>query len=178
MGVQLPLVAKWFSPYRLAPATDGSLELAGLSHLQGPAATPDRCANRVHLCNGNGAHKCNPSLLDAGANTKPTAYNFGASTNANTPAVIGIEYLASDRDGDPLAIVRLGTPKYGNVTKNSTHVIYKPMAALVPVVGAKDAFSFTVTDNITEGGASAVIEIMLSELKHERLFLRIWTKPK
>ncbi|WIA10927.1 hypothetical protein OEZ85_011092 [Tetradesmus obliquus] len=110
------------------------------------------------------------------ANTPPYAFGPALSTTANREATVyhqreGAYHWASDPDGDPLTVTRIGTAKYGTVSTPQglaidKPIVYKPDPALIkdPSRDLLDSFSYSVSDG-RGGNASNSVEITIQANK-------------
>lgn len=121
--------------------------------------------------------------VPAAANTPPYAFGPALSTTANREVTVylqreGAYHWASDPDGDPLPVTRIGTAKYGTVSTPQglaidKPIVYKPDPALIkdPSRDLLDSFSYSVSDG-RGGNASNSVEITIRESDICKLCMR------
>ncbi|HKL20076.1 MAG TPA: Ig-like domain-containing protein, partial [Halalkalibaculum sp.] len=90
-------------------------------------------------------------------NRPPEALSIMASTRINIPVTIDLTEYISDPDGDPLTIVNVSVPQYGQAFFDDNLVTYTPARNF----SGTDDFQYTVSDGRGETAAGMVtIEVL------------------
>ncbi|MBC7317291.1 MAG: tandem-95 repeat protein, partial [Chloroflexi bacterium] len=98
-------------------------------------------------------------------NDPPDAQDDTASTAAGAKVTVDVLANDSDIEGDPLTIVRLGTPSQGTATIQGRNVLYW---AEVWASGT-DVFTYTLSDGELED--TATVSVLISEAQAALLYL-------
>lgn len=115
------------------------------------------------LSDGKGFSTSANITIDIVANRDPYAGGLSVTISVNRELVINITQISSDSDGDVVHLVRVGNPRYGTATADGNIITYRPIKAKVsPERGAKDAFSFSVTDG-RGGSGQGIIEVTIPD---------------
>eukprot|EP00775_Hariotina_reticulata_P006518 gene6518-6746_t len=81
------------------------------------------------------------------ANSPPLASAISQFATVNQEVLLDFKTFNLDQEGDDFAVVRTGTPTYGQVNINGTRIWYKADPKLVdPQTGAEDFFGYTIED--------------------------------
>jgi hypothetical protein len=100
------------------------------------------------------------SFAVVGSNAPPAANPDAATTNEDTPVVIGVLANDSDADGDPLTIQSVTQGAHGIVTINPDGTLtFAPSANYY----GSDSFSYTVSDG-RGGTAAALVSVIVASV--------------
>lgn len=97
--------------------------------------------------------------VDQTANNPPVAANDAATVVAGSTATIPVLANDSDPDGDPLAIIAVGTPALGSVTIAGAAIEYSAPAS----AAGTDSFTYTISDG-RGGQATATVTITITAM--------------
>lgn len=111
---------------------------------------------------GSLPHSLPPRPQTAVANSAPYASGGSLWTTASRAVSQLISDLVYDADGDPVSVTRVGSPTYGTASFNATHITYQPDASKIPVTGAMDPVTYSVTDGF-HPAVTAMVTVTISE---------------
>ena len=144
----------------VTPAANGSVTIvgSGVRYVPLPGFIGiDRFDYTIGDGRGGSAMASVTVTVDPLPNTPPLALDDAAATAQDTAVAIAVLANDADPDGDPLAIIALGTPANGTASMAGASVTYTPAPAFVGV----DTFTYAIGDG-RGGSAGATVTVTVA----------------